>query len=134
MSAFTVSDYHINYLVSFGAFHDARIVIDGQWQNVRGNEQAAVELLIDGNYRSVNYRYKAKDKTPKIVYRMMTGHDAVQVLKACDCFDYQACELPNYENTDVAKLIESIRSAATRALPGYDAAAWDLHTPKAVRS
>lgn len=51
---------------------------------------------------------------------------AVTILKACDCLEYQSCETEDYEQTFAYKLLDRIRGAAIRALPGYDDAPWGL--------
>lgn len=51
---------------------------------------------------------------------------ALTILKACDCLEYQSCETEDYEQTFAYKLLDKIRGAAIRALPGYDDAPWGL--------
>ena len=53
------------------------------------------------------------------------------MVKACDCFGYQACEYDGWKESDGYKLNEIAKSIATaklcdRALVGYDGHAWDL--------
>lgn len=88
-------------------------------------------MLLRENYRSVNHRYSEDTeasayrwKEHKGVYTADKLALAVQVLKSCSNFDYQACETDDYEQSDAAHMIRSIRAEAIRSLPGYDAAAW----------
>ena len=55
----------------------------------------------------------------------------IQVIKACNCFDYQACEVENYEETEAAKIIEAIRAAAIERLQGMEEAEWEI-TPRDI--
>lgn len=51
---------------------------------------------------------------------------AVEVLKACDCYDYQSCETDDYHETTAAKLVDRIRKSAIGKLPGYEDAPWGI--------
>lgn len=89
------------------------------------------QILHAENVRSVNHRYYSHE--PADLYRFREHPAAlrldplalvVQVLKCCACYDYQACETDDYAQTDAARIIQDIRTAAIHALPGYDAAKW----------
>ncbi len=58
--------------------------------------------------------------------------DPIQVIKACDCYDYQACETDEYERSMAADYIRQIRSMAISDLPGWDEAHWEI--PSSHRS
>jgi len=51
-------------------------------------------------------------------------YEPVQTLKSCDCFEYQACEAETWEASEAKAVIQALRRAAGRALPGYEAADW----------
>ena len=52
--------------------------------------------------------------------------DPVQVLKACDCYDYQSCETDDYPQSEAKRMIETIKTWAITTLPSYDKAEWAL--------
>lgn len=57
----------------------------------------------------------------------------VEVLVALNCIDYQCCELPTWESSPEARLVQWIRNAAISALPGYRAAcdtAWPVRSDR----
>lgn len=130
MSAFIVSRDHIWFLVQA---HDT---LD-TWKS-GGTDYAelaeAGQMLWDENIRSVEYRYSGSDDdhsdcqygkheirsipSPKV--------EPVAVLKACACFDYQACETDDYHETKAAKWIDRLRHLAITQLPGWDAAPWGI--------
>lgn len=56
--------------------------------------------------------------------------DPAQVLKACDCFEYQSCEHDEWESSEAHAFIQSLRSSAWHALPEYDGAEWGA--PKTI--
>lgn len=58
---------------------------------------------------------------------------AVDILKMCDCLEYQSCETDDYRNTPAFKLLDRIRGAAIHALPGYEDAPWDYTKPEGKR-
>jgi hypothetical protein len=49
----------------------------------------------------------------------------VQILKMLNCLEYQSCEADDWEKSTAFNLLEAIRRAAIRQLPGYDDAPWD---------
>lgn len=87
------------------------------------------QILVDQNYRSVNYRYD--DRLEPEVFEI-TGNDLkytkrltpVETLKALASYDYQSSETPDYEETAACKLANLIRHYAIESLPGYDEARW----------
>jgi hypothetical protein len=48
----------------------------------------------------------------------------VQVLKSCDCYEYQSCEHPGWKQSEAKQFIDALRREAWHALPGYDDAEW----------
>lgn len=48
----------------------------------------------------------------------------VAILKLCDGLEYQSCETDDYRQTAAFALLNEIRGAAIRGLPGYDRAEW----------
>ncbi len=119
MSAFIVSHNHINAIVSFARRH--------QVVNIAGNEQAAAELLLSENTRSVNHRYQEDAPVGLIVYDCQAPKlSPVEAIKACNSLGYQSCESEDWESTQACQLLRSITSAAVMDLPGYEAAAWSI--------
>ena len=57
------------------------------------------------------------------------GRDAVQVLKAVACLDYQSCEYEEWRGSVARRILDLIEGAAINALPGYDAAEWGWPEP-----
>ena len=132
MSAFIVDDWHINTLANYGNAKRLQVYWKGDCQtHAFTDPQAIAEVLLRENYRSVNYRYEKSDKPHAINFRLFHyTTDPVQIIKATYCFDYQACESPDYEDSLAFTLIRAIREHAIQAIPGYDdAPGWDLNEP-----
>lgn len=149
MSAFIVSHNLIDVLLTFAI--DKRVSYYVKTQNTcisicRQNATEVGAILLQENERSVYCRYpdigpKSENKPGTqgevaetyLFHRWGEFISAVSILKACSCFDYQACETDDYEHTLACTIIEAIRHAAIRAVPGYDnVPGWDDFTrPKA---
>jgi hypothetical protein len=135
MSAFIVSHKHINALVS--------AMLDAQMSYWDGHNRVYVtcanadeigRILIEENVRSVIYRYGGRigddEKQAATSYRF--AHSArpispVQLIKAVHCLDYQSCETEDWESSTAWRICQAIISNATGQLPGYEAAAWEIH-------
>ena len=134
MSAFVVSNEHINALVNFGLKStywdpetECRESIDLK------TAQRVGQILLDENVRSVNYRYSDESvPTPVFKFKIGGGYTAVQIIKAAHCLDYQSCETPDWEKTLAHSILETIKSKAERLVPGYEAAAWEIRPKQKV--
>lgn len=129
MSAFVVPDAHINALVTFGSKHDARFIHNRVRRAIKGNEAEIASLLYIANVESVNHRYREDGESVGFKFRPdpnVSRRTAVQILAACACFDYQACEVDHYEETIGHAIIQAIRTAACRRVPGYESAGWTI--------
>lgn len=51
------------------------------------------------------------------------------MLSALSCFDYQACETPDWRQSLAWQICDAIRDAAIRALPGYSSGPWEVRRP-----
>lgn len=152
MSAYIVDRDHIRYLVSAAVRLDRdalRWFHANVWHELptRDRERASQvgQMLWDENIRSIEGRYpgtKGKpDRMPgksddgMLVYSHASGDwpgpiDPVQVLKSCNCYEYQSCEHEEWSASEAHAFIEALRARAVRTLPGYEAAAWGA--PKVV--
>jgi hypothetical protein len=141
MSAFVVGHDHINALLSWAIqkrvsywVPDAQMRVD----ITMANASEVGRILLDENERSVGTRYNETDPDdmPGTDHETAANYEfrrwcanfsAVTILKACACFDYQACETDDYETTLAHRIIDTIRHHAISSLPGYDdAPGWSL--------
>jgi hypothetical protein len=91
-------------------------------------------VLYRQNVRSVDARYQEGNEVESLRYRP-TGRpavSAVQMIKACNCYDYQACETDDYYETLAYAISDAIRAAAGRLVPGYEEASWVIDEPEQV--
>ena len=128
MSAFIVSDSHINALIRYASRHNVRVFHSNPLTmfRVQDNEQEAASLLLDENVKSVNSRYADK-QTMSIIYdRAAPILTVIEAIKAAQCLRYQSCEHSDYKDSIAFKLIEAIITDAIPRLDGYEQAAWGI--------
>jgi hypothetical protein len=124
MSCFVVPDFHIDALVSWAVANGAGAFIDGLTPR-----ELAAELHLAN---CAAYRERYGDDAGEAYAYIFTmrpevhAMPAVQVLKACSCFDYQACSWSKYDGSPAQRAVERIRDHAITFVPGYRAAAWTL--------
>lgn len=136
MSAFMVSFNHITALLHYAAAKQMQFHWDNSCYDPRDivDAQALGEILLQQNVRSMLARY-TQDKPEEYEYIKAYKYapalykptiSAIQAVKACHCFDYQACETEDWENTFAYRICHWIESKAITELPGYDAAQWEI--------
>jgi hypothetical protein len=155
MSAFIVSHDHIDALLTFASMRNIQGTVSYFVKETRKrvditalNATEVGRILLTENERSVYARYTdcgpGKGNAPGTL-----GEDAetytfkpwpwnatltpASILKACSCFDYQACETDDYRETLAYTIIDAIRHRAIASLPGYDdAAGWEFSRERAL--
>ena len=130
MSAFMCGNKHFNAMLAylFGN-KDTITYYDGQNPGVQLTKLEAVQILRDENVRSLRCRYGESAKQFHVdepAVMRVERLQPVDVLKACACYDYQACESDDHQTTKAAVLTNNCRKAAISALPGYEAADWEI--------
>ena len=129
MSAFLVSDKHITEMLRFASANDGRVYCGGEWLDLRvqENAQKVGQILVDENYRSLTSRYSRPNEPHTFQHNFLAFRpimDAVEVVKLCHCYNYQACETDDYYETPAHQIVSAIQDCAIRVLPGYDKAEW----------
>lgn len=147
MSAYQVSPYHIGAIVRW-YLDDCPTYSLRNWRGHTANGTDAGDMmgaLALECFKSVSYRYPAEDGQPLDLpgpiafkdrpvecphtlsaYQRLTP---VQVIKAIHGYIYQACEHPEWEQSEARRLVQQIESCALRVLPGYEEAEWEITEP-----
>lgn len=112
MSAFVVSDKTITAIVT--AMQHKHFSTDlkdpktGKVYNARTNPQMYGQLLLNENYRSVNYRYeeKSEPRTFQMTYNTREGgyrdeFTLGEMYGSIECYMYQTCETPDWVGSDI---------------------------------
>jgi hypothetical protein len=142
MSAYVCSEAQFKALAIFAVLKthgslnvDPRYVdgakdVSGQPVHVIATRYAAI--LLAENVRSVRCRYA--DDVGDYDEIQITDSDilrrrafpAVVILKLCQNLNYQSCESDDWEKTNAYALLQDIKDAAIRLLPGYEEAPWGI--------
>ena len=127
MSAFMVDNDLIDLLVS-AAGGKLSWYHNDVWHYATDPTEVGRMLLAE-NRRSIDYRYSEHEPVPDYTFRRVTGigeaiSDA-QVAQAIFCFDYQACETPDWETSEAYAFCQALKDQLLRELPGYRDALWD---------
>ena len=134
MSCFVVNDYHLRALVTWAELHRVALPY---------SVPVACELLAAANRRAFAERYQGRyqDEVPTFGgYQVAALGELlpVDIVKACDCLDYQACDWSAWADSRPRQVLDLVRMAAiahaagladhdkAARLPGYQAAAWCL--------
>lgn len=132
MSAFVVSDKHIEYIMAYAQSRSDELRWHGEQFDLRipGNLDRWASCLMNTNIRSVNERYGDADPDRVLTlspYALAQKRIEIpQLLKALDCYDYQACELTGYRESPAAKFVNYLRQQAITEIPGYKQAEWEI--------
>ena len=148
MSAYMIDREHVQFLVSaaeklardsaygLSYYHDGRSV-----EIVPSDRDQLTKIgqaLWDANLKSINTRYPDTVGYPErcpgpcdetFVYAHSKDWpyheiELVQVFKAIKCLEYQACEYDGWEASEAYAVLQAIKEAAIKALPGYEEAEW----------
>jgi hypothetical protein len=134
MSAFLCSDRHLAAIVHAWIVAPRPIgvrITPGVYLEPTNHEdwQRFMDALYAANVRSVRHRYAdatAPDEAP--VYRDSKAPNVtgLALVKLLDSYDYQACEVPNYHETPIARAVDELRRRTIAGLPEYGAAEWAI--------
>lgn len=149
MSAWICNDSTIEIIVN-GLAHFGVNLNDRKHKTVlfpyyRDYERVA-QLLINQNYRSVNYRYDTKKKPRKfehvlrepLLVSFSTPYSLYALYKSIACYEYQSCETPDYNKSDIHRALMALTSEITNRVfnaMGYTGIwYWNDEAMKAVRT
>ena len=132
MSAFIVSDYHINAIVSYGVKREAQFYTKNVgWERFNPDTaQVMAALLYRANVCSVNSRYGERKRATGFRYQRVdvSGLTAADIINACDCLDYQSGEVKTWERSRARRALQAIRESAIEVLAS-SSKAWTLYEP-----
>jgi hypothetical protein len=84
------------------------------------------QMLCDENRRSLDYRYNEINEPVEYSYRKPSRRPTIaEAFKLLDCFEYQACETPDFEDSEAYRFMQCLRGSLIGSLPGYNAAPWE---------
>jgi hypothetical protein len=152
MSCFMVSDEHLCLLVQAGrdmtrqkrhgnmSWYWKRHPEDSTMQRseldtLQESADRVVRLLWQENCQSVAFRYADSSHLEEMLpddapsYRQAIDASMMQpvwIMKAIQCYRYQSCEHPGWEQSEAFAYCAALEQAMIHALPGYDdAPTWE---------
>lgn len=126
MSAYQVSRAHVATLALFG---------EGGISRRFGGLVGLANLLAQANVESLKARYPQDEVEAHEFKNEAAVYNAARIelmqplvmLKAVQCFEYQACEYEGWSASDAKLACSWLKAEAIRKLPGYDeAAGWSI--------
>lgn len=134
MSAFIASHDHLDLLVT-AAMHprhgDRGLRVNGRTFDGREDANELGAILAAANVESVNYRYGEDELediyewNPNGIAHYLGGVLSWgDVLGALACYEYQACEVPDWESSQAFAICQAIRRKVCGILAG-DTWSWD---------
>lgn len=134
MSAFTLDNKHIAVMVSKAG---PRYPGDGMayyWKGEAhyfgGHLQEIGQKLVDENFRSVNFRYSHhNDPEEPFTFRhiMLRDYSPIEIIAACDCYDYQTCETSDWQETEAWAIMHALRERAISLLKDAADTPWAIY-------
>lgn len=93
----------------------------------RSTADSVGAMLMAENRRSVDFRYDESELEEFYTFHELPGSpDPVMVLGAISCYEYQACEHPDWTTSEAHHFCEALRDLMIRRLPGYDQGPWHI--------
>ncbi len=136
MSCFIVNPNHVSALVRWACRNGVSVYYRNPSRrlDIPGNEQQACDILLAENVASFNYRYNESVEQTMVYDAFATSLRPIDVIKACHCLEYQSCEHDGWETSRAKAIVGAIEGEASRALPGYDEAQWEIKAKHDVKS
>ena len=137
MSAYMVSAEHVRAMLNAGLAQAGDDPLTWQVSDNpytertlnRATAEAVGAMLLAQNRRSVDYRYDADELEELYTHGFSSERSPVEILKAIACYEYQASEAPDWDESETRAFCQALRLAMIRRLPGYDEADWGIDTP-----
>ena len=92
---------------------------------VTAAELFAILAVENANSVATRYNEPAQDVSGLRFEPRTKATNLGQLFSDLDCYSYQACESKGWKTSKAKDMIDTIRSAAIRTVPGYKEATWE---------
>ena len=116
MSAYIVNDKTIHAIVKGFEQYNADFAAEGYTRpiqviiDLQALRNGIGQILLDQNYKSVNYRYSDELKTPKYNFEDVEINEGI-LLGCINCYEYQACETDDFFESALYRSLMRLKEA-----------------------
>lgn len=111
MSAYIVNDETISVITKGFVEYD----VDYTAEDYRPDRCSIGQSLLNQNYKSVNYRYRESEYPHDFHYTDLDINEGM-LLGCIDCYEYQACETPDFFNSPIHTCLLRLKQAILEKL------------------
>ena len=121
MSAYIVDNKTISAIVKgfevYGATYEAEDFISPMQAFIKekGVKEGIGQLLLNQNYKSVNYRYNEDEKAPDFKYEDVEINEGI-LFGCIKCYEYQACETKDYFKSYIHVSLNRLKNAMLKKM------------------
>lgn len=86
------------------------------------------QMLLDANVASVDYRYNETNDVEVYRYQrpLDTEWSVGELLNAIHGYEYQACETPDWQQSEAHAFCRALEQKLIRQVPGYESGPWEI--------
>lgn len=86
-------------------------------------------MLVAQNRYSADFRYDESEIEELYTHGPSSRRTVIELLGAINCYEYQACETPDWEQSEAYRFCDALRRALIRELPGWNNVPWGIDNP-----
>lgn len=125
MSAYVVTDERIAAILQASSHHPGDSFYY-YWNGERHYTNNLGQILLNENYRSVNFRYSENDSPREFQPKTIRQYKPVEILSLIAGYEYQSCETDDWRETEAFAIVDALKHRAIRRLDGYEKAPWSI--------
>lgn len=115
MSAYIVNDETISVIVKGFVEYGVDYTANDYHSDRKGKFHNIGQSLLNQNYKSVNYRYRESTNPHSFQYTNIDINEGM-LIGCIDCYEYQACETPDFFNSTIHTCLLSLKQAIIEKL------------------
>lgn len=115
MSAYIVNDETISVIAKGFVEYGVGYTAEDYHSERKDKFHNIGQSLLNQNYKSVNYRYKESTKPRSFQYTNIDINEGM-LFGCINCYEYQACETPNFYKSDIYGSLVCLKRAILEKL------------------
>lgn len=126
MSAYVVTDEHIAAILQASSPQYPGDSFSYYWNDEQHCTKNLGQILLNENYRSVNFRYSKNDSPHEFQPKAIQQYKPVEILSLIAGYEYQACETDDWRETEAFAIVDALKHRAIKRLDGYEKDPWSI--------